>query len=612
MKEKQKKNRLTVLWYSHTRLSIALLLIVVNLAVILLFTGILSIISGNNFFDELAYIFAFTMSADGIYDFVNSNEDLISFIIKVVLVVVQMIIFSGALIGFTTNILQSTMDKTLNNVGKIKLEDHYVFLNWSSIGPRIIYDLSFLEGEKNIVILADKEREDILNSIQNVFMENKRKMKNIKVFVKQGSPMSSKHLNDVSLDKAKYIGVLIAGLENSGEYQMTANDLNAIKTLFTMVNVGVKANIVLEAEENSTLEKIEGLLDRIDPELNKRILVFSHNSVVGHIMGRAIVNPTFNDVYHELLSYEGVEFYGIPTKDIEEALYTYNDCIPIINYDDDDYVGESGKKEADQLYVLSDNSQTLGGRIEKKVFVKSICYKEDLQKESFSVFILSKSGEDEFVKDELEKYAKISNIAVDYYSYTYSDDLDVIKEKINKTKGQKKVLLLSSSNNDEAVQDAEVFLTAMDLKMGGVDEDVQIYAEIFNPSNTQALQNIGVVSVIVSNKIISLFMVQLLTHPRSKKFYRDLISVNDTEGDDALDLDIVKAREVLVFNEESIRFSCQSELVQSFYIASNKTKMCIGVKHEGKNEKVRFLCDRMDKPENLIIYPDDELILITY
>jgi len=612
MKEKQKKNRLTVLWYSHTRLSIALLLIVVNLAVILLFTGILSIISGNNFFAELAYIFAFTMSADGIYDFVNSNEDLISFIIKVVLVVVQMIIFSGALIGFTTNILQSTMDKTLNNVGKIKLEDHYVFLNWSSIGPRIIYDLSFLEGEKNIVILADKEREDILNSIQNVFMENKRKMKNIKVFVKQGSPMSSKHLNDVSLDKAKYIGVLIAGLENSGEYQMTANDLNAIKTLFTMVNVGVKANIVLEAEENSTLEKIEGLLDRIDPELNKRILVFSHNSVVGHIMGRAIVNPTFNDVYHELLSYEGVEFYGIPTKDIEEALYTYNDCIPIINYDDDDYVGESGKKEADQLYVLSDNSQNLGERIEKKVFVKSICYKEDLQKESFSVFILSKSGEDEFVKDELEKYAKISNIAVDYYSYTYSDDLDVIKEKINKTKGQKKVLLLSSSNNDEAVQDAEVFLTAMDLKMGGVDEDVQIYAEIFNPSNTQALQNIGVVSVIVSNKIISLFMVQLLTHPRSKKFYRDLISVNDTEGDDALDLDIVKAREVLVFNEESIRFSCQSELVQSFYIASNKTKMCIGVKHEGKNEKVRFLCDRMDKPENLIIYPDDELILITY
>ena len=80
----------------------------------------------------------------------------------------------------------------------------------------------------------------------------------------------------------------------------------------------------------------------------------------------------------------------------------------------------------------------------------------------------------------------------------------------------------------------------------------------------------------------------------------------------SLDIDIVKAKEVLVFDGEYLSFSCQSELVQSFYIASNKTKMCIGIKHVGKNEKVRFLCDGMDKPENLMVYPDDELVLVTY
>ena len=78
-----------------------------------------------------------------------------------------------------------------------------------------------------------------------------------------------------------------------------------------------------------------------------------------------------------------------------------------------------------------------------------------------------------------------------------------------------------------------------------------------------------------------------------------MISINDIEGKDSLDIDIVKAKEVLVFDGEHLSFSCQSELVQSFYIASNKTKMCIGIKHIGKNEKVRFLCDGMDKPENL-------------
>ena len=67
------------------------------------------------------------------------------------------------------------------------------------------------------------------------------------------------------------------------------------------MNMGVTANIVVEAEQNDTLEKIEKLLDSINPELNKKIIVFSHNSVVGHIMGRSLVNPTYNEVYHELL-----------------------------------------------------------------------------------------------------------------------------------------------------------------------------------------------------------------------------------------------------------------------------------------------------------------------
>ena len=208
--KKTGKNKLTALWYSHPRLSIALLLIVVNLAVILLFTGILSMVRQNGFFDELAYIFTFTMSADGLYDFVNSQEDIVCFILKMALALLQMIIFSGALIGFTTDLLQSAIDKSLNTVGKIDLEDHYVFLNWSSIGPRVIYDLSFLEGNKNIVILSEQPREEVLNSIQNVFTENRQKMKNIRLFIKEGDPMSSKHLMDVSLDKAKYIGVLLA------------------------------------------------------------------------------------------------------------------------------------------------------------------------------------------------------------------------------------------------------------------------------------------------------------------------------------------------------------------------------------------------------------------
>ena len=134
---------------------------------------------------------------------------------------------------------------------------------------------------------------------------------------------------------------------------MSNTDINALKSLFTVMHIANDANIVVEAENNNTVVKIEQLLDTIDKNLNKRIIVFSHNSVLGHILGKTIINSTFSNLYHNLLSYDGCEFYGIEPMDIEEALFTYNDCIPIVNYDDDDAVDALGNTHADQLYILS-------------------------------------------------------------------------------------------------------------------------------------------------------------------------------------------------------------------------------------------------------------------
>ena len=606
---KKNTNRFMLLWYSDPRVAIALSLIAVNLVVILIFTGILTLVTGNSFFDELAYIFTYTMSSDGVYDFVQNVDDLACFIIKIVLAVIQMIIFSGALIGFTTDILQSTIDKRLNNLGVIKLSNHYVLLNWSSIGPHLVYDLSFLEGKKNIVILADKDRDDILNSIESIFTENGKKMKNIRLFIKNGNPNSQKHLSDISLDQAKYVGILLANIEDTNEHIMSGNDLNALKSLFAIMSIAKSANIVVEAESNDTVNKIEGLLDTIDKELNKRIIVFSHNGVLGHILGKALINATYSKLYPELLSYEGSEFYAIPTMDIEKALYTYNDCIPIINYDDDEAVDENGNRAADQLYVLSDNRGSLGVRPNEKSFIKPLDYKPSTNHESFNVFIFSQAGKAQFVVDEVDAYNKLYNTNITCRSYHYTEDLTEVMKEIKDVKGKKKILLLSAGDENGTGQDEDIFLSALSFKLHNCLENTEVLAEIANPLNFNSLKNFGVMSVIVSNRIISLFMVQLLTHPGSKKFYRDLISTNGTGKNDAIDMEIVKVGDVLNFEEEKLTFTCKSELVQSFYMASNKTCMCIGIKCKGK--EMEFLCDAMDKRETISLSKDDELILAT-
>ena len=602
---KKPNNKFALLWYSHPRIAIALMLVAINLVVIAVFTTILTVVdSGSNFFDQLAYIFTFTMSADGVYDFVNGdNTDIACFVIKIVLAIIQMVIFSGALIGFTTDLLQSAIDKRINNVGKISLSNHYVFLNWSSIGPHLIYDLSFLDGQKNVIILCEQDREEVINSIQNIFAENKTKMKNIRLFVKTGSPKSSKHLYDVSIDKAKNIGIL-QSCTDEGLGDMSGNDLQSLKTLFTIVNVAKNANIVVETETHLTVKKIENLLKSIDVNLYKRVIVFSHNAVLGNVLGKALINSNYVDAYTELLSYEGCEFYGIDTMDIDQALQTYNDCIPVINYDDD------GNSTVDQLYVLSDKAETLGVRPTPKKMVKPINYCEDVKPEDFTVFIASNGKNSHFVISELEKANKQFCHNIKYKTYSYQDGLDQLAQDIQQTSGKKKILLLSSNSESIDSVDAEVFLTALKLKLEQVvDKDTTVYAEISNPTNVSALSNFGVMSVIVSKRIISLFMVQLMTHPCSKAFYRDLMSTNSNDETDFFDLEILPANQLIKF-DGPLNFNCKSQMVQSFYHASNQKRMCLAiVKEDGTS---LYLCDKMDEENKITLNPNDQLVLIKY
>ena len=60
-------------------------------------------------------------------------------------------------------------------------------------------------------------------------------------------------------------------------------------------------------------------------------------------------------------------------------------------------------------------------------------------------------------------------------------------------------------------------------------------------------------------------------------------------------------------------FETKSEFVQSFYEASNHKNMVIGIrKSSDPIDKITFLCDNMDKPINLEINSDDELIVVNY
>lgn len=611
MKKRENSNRFLLLFYSHPRIAIAIMLVLVNLFVIALFTLLLTLVRGSNFFDELAYCFIFTMCSDGIYDF-TSDGDVACLVIKIILVVIQMIIFSGALIGFTTDVLSNTFDKSLENRGKLRLKNHYVLLNWSSIGPNIVYELSFLEGEQTVVILTDHEREEVINSIDNIFTLNNKKKKGVRVYVKKGDPNSLKHLSDISIDNARCVGILLTHQEDtlSEDKGISSNDLNAFKLLMSIINVSSTCNIVMETENNDSVTKIEKLLKLTNPDIAHRIALFSHNSIIGHILGRAVTNPIFSYLFDEIFAFDGVEFYSFERQDIKEALEKYNDCIPVINYLN--YMS-SGKEEDKRLYVLSDEASKVGVRNKPLRKVKPLDFEENIHKDDFTLYILSDGNRHQFVIEEINNYNRIYKKNVICKTFSYIDDTQTLIDALTNDEGRKKLLFLSGECEDLNSQDADIFVSLIDLKLHSKClEDIEIFCEVVNPNNLRSLQNLGVASIIVSNKIISLFMIQLLTHKSSRKFYRDIIVANGQEEKDTIDFDIVYAYELLKMDEE-LKFATYAELVQSFYEASNHKYMIIGRKKVGdSDDQLEFFCTDMDSEIDLTVNRNDQLIVIRY
>ncbi|MBQ7276306.1 MAG: hypothetical protein IJS58_03555 [Bacilli bacterium] len=610
----QKKNRpLYEFWYSHPKFVTAFLLLIANIVITLIFTLILYFITNQTMtiIEAFQYCFLMGLCSDPIWSIRETFEGdfNIYLIFHIIMTIIQMITFSGSLIGFATTVLDSFFSNMEETKRKLKLANHFVILNWNNLGPNIVYDLSFLKGKKTIVILANQEREEIINSINNIFSANKKARKNLNIFVKNGDPANSRHLMDISIDKAQSIGILLdSSWENEREpkaKELSTRDLNAFRLLMSIIHLVDDINIVVESETDLLDKKIKSLFRHTR---NKRanVCAFSHKEIIGHIMGKGIINKDYIDFYDEILSYEGVEFYGINPIPIEEALENYNNFIPIINYNDES--DKRCKDEPNHLYILNSNS-LLSKRSTPLKFERRIdTHLIKLEKECHYL-IVGNNGALKHILEELETYKKVNNELLTYESFSY-DEINEVIDKAGEMTGEVRILLLSGNDVNT---DANIFINLLSLKLDySLKDNVQIYVEINNPSNYTSVKNMGVAKTIVSSKMISLFMIQLMTHQHSKKFYLDVLTPNGNESGKQGDIgfDICNASKYLDVTEPII-FKSKAEALQVFYLSTSKKYLMIGYKKEN-DDKISFLCGDLDKEENIVIDKDTNIIVAVY
>ncbi len=650
MKRRKNPNRLKLFYYSHPYFVIFNLLIIYNLILIALAAlvmtylmngierdGISMAINWQSYLKNLEYCAVFTMNTGGIYDAAPTAV----IILKIVISVLQMITFTGALIGLATSILQGMFDRRIHNIGKIKIKHHFVILEWSAVGPNLVRELSFMKGDKTVVILSELNRDDIIEQIDNLFLETGTSKKHLKLFVKQGNPSSRKALKEINIHKAASIAILGASSWLNSTKQ---TDTTSFKILMSVMSITKTANIVIETDDPEVTKNIHDLMKASRDLSSTNISIFSRNTIVGHVLAKAALNANYPELYYSLLSFQSGSFYAVDKPySIEEALSRYNNCLPSFRYKTSD------KDDKDLLFINALQESYIRRTIFKRKRLVEAPFKKNLSKDTFNLYVIGENDRSEAIEETVKRHNSLNEGKVNLKILPIDVDIETLLEDISNKKGKKKILILSDNDAEEENVDSNVFLTLIKIKAHEeLSKDVEVFAEIFDPSNRFSLETLNISGVIIANQIVAVYLTQLLCHVESHKLYEDLLMPDE---ESSITFEIRQAKELLDI-KESLSFSSSGDFINALYQSSNKEYLPIGFIGEKQKtglvdgminavegvanltskmitnignaltladtpeeitmdfKNVRFLNTKLSKKQSIVIKPDTTMIVI--
>ncbi len=352
---------------------------------------------------ELSFIVAAYYTVAMVLDagFVSSVSEIgtsgvILTVFCLVVVLVGMITFTGAVIGYVTNYISHFIENANSGKRRLHVSGHVVILNWNTRASEIVNDLLYCETEQKVVVLVAGRRAEIEKEIDErlsdtISRENKavldkyaalpffrrramfrkEKMKrNVTVIVREGDVFSSKQLHDISLEHAKTAIILGNDVNNTickFEHKDRMDDQSrgnpqTIKTLMQVADITAAAysddnqKIIVEITDDWTEEIVDKIIryKQVDGKCN--IVPIRINKILGQILSQFSLMPELNAVYRELFSNKGAAFYSHEERvedDVAHAkayLAEHRHAIPLT------FMSEKGK---DYYYYAADSEKDI-------------------------------------------------------------------------------------------------------------------------------------------------------------------------------------------------------------------------------------------------------------
>ncbi|MBR3248238.1 MAG: hypothetical protein IKG03_07570 [Clostridiales bacterium] len=285
-------------------------------------------------------------------------------IVCLIIVIIGMISFTGAVIGYITNYISSFIESSNAGNHKLHISGHFVILNWNSRALEIVNDMLYSNSCNKVVVLVSSGKEEVQKQIEERIHETvKRENYRIKeecrersyfarkwyfhqnkftsdltVIVREGDVFSSKQLFDISLQKAAAVVILGEDINNTMcRYQLNEKSAKigngnalTIKTLMQVSDITSASfsednqRIIVEITDDWTWELVQKIIrsKQVDGKCN--IVPIRVNQILGEMMAQFSLMPELNTVYNELLSNKGATFFSSLTDSKDEIEFITN------------------------------------------------------------------------------------------------------------------------------------------------------------------------------------------------------------------------------------------------------------------------------------------------
>ena len=604
------KAKKTLKTYQQPLLITIVTLLLINLAVLCIGSaialGLDAAYYDNGFFDH-SFLSAFITNARWMISpnsltLLDVGDNRMMMVLAIIIVIIGMVLFSGAIIATVTTALRTFIDKKSKAKGKIMVNDHFVILNWNSKVPEMIYNLMLKGFKKNIVVLSDQNKDYIEAELKSLFLTNEVDQKiKANLIIKEGDSLLRGNLEDISIDQASEICIMAReDMIDVDEDNIINSDLLNLKIVLKLGSFKLKekCQIVVETQSEETRGQIDNLARKIKTLKKLNITAVSFNKKIGQIIAQSLIMPKMSDLYSELFSFEGSEFYSIESEDeIEHFMRTHNNSIPVY-------------KEDEHLFVLSENENMHNQKRETEYNTDRSFEKNRKEKSLLaSIFIIGENSKTKFLLNSLSRMKESGEIEFKFKHYGKLETKELI-EDVKNEEGERKILILSDDTVAEDSYDANVFVALIELsKVFPVGaEGISYTTELLDSRNLSSVKDFNIENTIISNKMMSLLITQLALNQGSKHFFEKILTISHTHKDTDFDLLISKVSDSIKIQED-IKFASKAELLRTYYNTYEGKRILIGLVQD---DQIKLLNSDQDKQEEISVHKDDSFIYFKY